>query len=168
MFSSLDPASTVQKHLCYTVHMLSLDFIRQYPEQVRAAPVEARAEPNKRVKATVRDIRQLELQISDIDTRLQFLLLNLPNIPHDGVDDGEGDADDRELRRWGEPLPIHFEPRAHWDLGERLQLIDFEGGARVAGSRFVALRGAGARLERALISFMLDLHTREHNYTEVI
>src|SRR5260370_40436229 len=201
-----------KKPLCYTVHMLSLDFIRQPPEQVRAAlrrrcdpqgieeilrlaeqrrglatrcdglyselkqlrepvradPVEARAEPNKRVKATARDIRQLELQISDIDTRLQFLLLNLPNIPHDSVGDGESDADDRELRRWGEPLPIHFEPRAHWDLGDRLQLIDFEGGSRIAGSRFVVLKGAGARLERALISFMLDLHTREHSYTEVI
>jgi len=198
--------------LCYTVDILSLDFIRQHPEQVRAAlrrrcdpqgideilrlaeqrrglatrcdglyseleqlreqvraaPVEARAEPNKRVKATARDIRQLELQISDIDTRLQFLLLNLPNIPHNSVGDGEGDAGDRELRRWGEPLPIHFEPRAHWDLGDRLQLIDFEGGARIAGSRFVVLKGAGARLERALISFMLDLHTREHSYTEVI
>jgi len=142
--------------------------LKQLREQVRAAPVEGRSEPNKRVKATARDIRQLELQISDIDTRLQFLLLNLPNIPHDSVFDGEGDADDRELRRWGEPLPLHFEPRAHWDLGELLQLIDFEGGARVAGSRFVALKGAGARLERALISFMLDLHTREHSYTEVI
>ncbi len=142
--------------------------LKQLREQIRAAPGAARAEPNKRVKATARDIRQLELQISDIDTRLQFLLLNLPNIPHESVYDGKGDADDHELRRWGEPVSFHFEPRAHWDLGQRLQLIDFEGGSRIAGSRFVVLKGAGARLERALISFMLDLHTREHGYTEVI
>ncbi len=142
--------------------------LKQLREQVRAAPVEERVELNKHVKATAGDIRQLELQISDIDTRLQVLLLNLPNIPHESVHDGESEAHDRELRRWGEPLPFHFEPQAHWELGERLQLIDFEGGTKIAGSRFVVLKGSGARLERALISFMLDLHTHEHGYTEII
>jgi len=72
------------------------------------------------------------------------------------------------LRRWSEPIPLHFEPQAHWDLGERLGIIDFEGGAKISGSRFVTLKGAGARLERALISFMLDLHTQEHGYIELM
>lgn len=142
--------------------------LKQLREQVRAAPVAERVELNKQLKATTRDIRQLELQSSDIDTRLQLLLLNLPNIPHESVHDGESEADDRELRRWGEPLRFHFEPQAHWELGERLQLIDFEAGTRIAGSRFVVLKGSGAQLERALISFMLDLHTHEHGYTEII
>jgi seryl-tRNA synthetase len=142
--------------------------LKQLREQVRAVPIEERVELNKKLKATARDIRQLELQTSDIDTRLQVLLLNLPNIPHESVPDGESEADDRELRHWGEPLLFHFEPQAHWELGERLQLIDFEGGTRIAGSRFVVLKGSGAQLERALISFMLDLHTHEHGYTEII
>lgn len=137
-------------------------------EQVRTAPIAERIEPNKRVKAITRDIRQLEQQINDIDTRLQPMLLSLPNIPHQSVHQGKSEADDREVRRWGEPMPFHFQPQAHWTLGERLQLIDFEAGTRIAGSRFVVLKGNGARLERALISFMLDLHTREHGYTEIL
>lgn len=137
-------------------------------EQVRTASPGERTELNKRVKAVMRDIRQLELQISDTDTHLQPALLSLPNIPHQSVHEGKSKADDRELRRWGEPVPFHFEPRMHWDIGERLKLIDFEDGTRIAGSRFVVLKGALARLERALISFMLDMHTREHGYTEVL
>src|SRR5947209_16458985 len=137
-------------------------------ERVRTIPVEQRTGLNKQIKAITEDIRQLELQIVDIDACLQPLLLSLPNIPHQSVKDGNDESVDYELRRWGEPVPLHFEPRAHWELGERLGILDFEAGTRLSGSRFVSLKGAGARLERALISFMLDLHTQEHGYSEIM
>ena len=137
-------------------------------ETVRTVPVEQRTELNKQIKATTEDIRQLELQIVDIDTRLQPLLLSLPNIPHPSVKDCDDESVDFELRRWGEPVPTPFELRAHWELGERLGMLDFETGTRLSGSRFVTLKGMGAQLERALISFMLDLHTQEHGYTEIM
>jgi len=137
-------------------------------ETVRTVPVEQRTELNKQIKATTEDIRQLELQIVDIDTRLQPLLLSLPNIPHPSVKDCDEESVDFELRRWGKPVPTPFELRAHWELGERLGMLDFETGTRLSGSRFVTLKGMGARLERALISFMLDLHTQEHGYTELM
>src|SRR5437868_2245099 len=200
--------------LCYTVIMLSLDFIRQNPqvvreglsrrrdpqsidellrlaelkrglvtrcdglytalkplkETVRVAPVERRAELSKQVKAITQDIRQLELQIIDIDTRLQPLILSLPNIPQPSVKEGDSESTsgDYEVRRWGEPVSLEFEAKPHWELGERLGMIDFEGGTKISGSRFVSLKGAGARLERALISFMLDLHTQKHGYSEIM
>src|SRR5712691_1578887 len=133
-------------------------------ELIRTAPAAQRPVINNQIKAITQDIRPLELQIADIDTRLQPLLLALPNIPHESVPE----IDNQELRRWGEPLDFQFEPQTHWELGERLRIIDFEGGSKVAGSRFVILKGAGARLERALISFMLDLHIDEHGYTEIM
>src|SRR5437764_555226 len=137
-------------------------------ETIRTVPVEQRTELNKQIKATTEDIRQLELQIVDIDTRLQPLLLSLPNIPHPSVKDCDDESVDFELRRWGETAPTPFELRAHWELGERLGMLDFETGTRLSGSRFVMLKGAGARLERALLAFMLDLHTQEHGYTEIM
>jgi len=142
--------------------------LKPLKETVRSASSERRTELNQQIKATTQDIRQLELQIVDIDDRLRSLLLSLPNLPHQSIKDGEAEAGDYELRRWGEPIPAHFELQSHWDLGERLGMIDFEAGTKIAGSRFVMLKGAGARLERAVLAFMLDLHTREHGYTEII
>ncbi len=136
-------------------------------EAVRSAAFEKRAALNKRIKEITGQLQQIEAQMTGIDARLQFLLLRLPNIPHESVAGGES-ASDRELRRRGEPVSFYFEPREHWDLGERLHLIDGESGVRVAGSRFVTMRGMGARLERALIAFMLDVHTQEHGYTEIL
>jgi seryl-tRNA synthetase len=141
--------------------------LKRLNEKGRNARDAKRAEIDKQAKATKHEISQLELQISDVDTRLQSLLLRLPNIPHQSVQDND-DGCDIELRRWGEPLSFHFEPQTHWDLSERLGLIDYALGTKVAGSRFTVLKGAGARLERALISFMLDVHTRDHGYTEIL
>jgi seryl-tRNA synthetase len=138
--------------------------LKKAKETLRDVPPENRTALNQQIKAITQDIRLLELQRTDIETRLQLLLLCLPNIPHQSVQEGNN----QELRHWGEPLPLCFEAQPHWKLGERLGLIDFEGSAKVAGSRFVVLKGAAARLERALISFMLDVHTREHGYTEII
>jgi seryl-tRNA synthetase len=142
--------------------------LKKLKETVRIAPAAKRPALNQQIKAIIEDIRNLEIQSSDIDTQLQLLLLSLPNLPHKSVHEGDGEADNRELRKWGEPLTFQFQPQPHWDLGERLRVIDAESGGKIAGSRFVILKGAGARLERALISFMLDVHTREHGYTEIM
>ncbi len=142
--------------------------LKDLNERVRTAPEAKRAALNRRIKAIGREIRQLEMQSSDIETHLQPLLLALPNIPHTSVHEGDSDADNYEIRCWGDLHAFHFQPQAHWDLSERLHLTDFEAGTKIGGSRFVVLKGNGARFERALISFMLDLHTREHGYTEII
>ncbi len=135
---------------------------------IRAIAFEQRAALNVQIKMIAHEIQQLKLQMYDIDTRLQPLLLRLPNMPHASVHDGGEDNVDHELRRWGIPISFDYMPLPHWELGEKLGILDVESGVKIAGSRFVTLRGAGARLERALLSFMLDLHTREHGYTEIL
>ena len=137
-------------------------------EAIRSVPTGQRSVPNELIKARTTEIQALELQIADIDARLQFLQLRLPNIPHASVPVADATVPDEVIRQWGEMVHFHFEPQAHWDVGERLGILDAEMGVRIAGSRFVLLKGAGARLERALISFMLDVHTCEHGYTEVL
>lgn len=136
-------------------------------ERARLLPEEQRADLNKRIKAISRDIRQLEVQCNDVDIQLQPLLLALPNIPQLDVPSGD-DVQDEELRSWGEPLTFRFTPQPHWELSEQLQLTDFAAGVKIGGSRFIVLKGDGARLERSLITFMLDVHTREHSYTEIL
>jgi seryl-tRNA synthetase len=142
--------------------------LKKLKEKLRSLPVERREAQHAQIKAITEDIRQLELQSSDVATRLHLMLLNLPNIPHASVKEDDGSTVGEEVRRWGEPFPLHAEPFPHWQLGERLGILDVESGARVAGNKFVTLKGAGARLERALISLMLDIHTREHGYLEVM
>ena len=142
--------------------------LKQLNERVHAAPERKREELNKQVKAVSKDIRLLELQISNIESHVQPLLQALPNLPHSSVRDGGEHDRNHVLSTWGEPLQFSFLQKPHWELGENLGLIDFEGGTRLAGSRFVILKGQGARLERALISFMLDVHTREHGYMEIL
>jgi seryl-tRNA synthetase len=112
-------------------------------------------------------IKQLGIQLDSIEHQRDAALLTLPNLPHATVPVGKTSADNPEVRRHGEPRPFDFEPKAHWDLGTALGIIDFERAAKISGARFAVLSGAGARLERALINFMLDLHTREHGYVEV-
>ncbi len=142
--------------------------LKQLNASISALPVRKREELHKQIKAVTKDIRLLELQISDIETHMQPLLLALPNIPHSSVREGGEQGRNHVLNTWGEPLQFYFTPRTHWELSADLGLTDFEAGARLAGSRFVVLKGMGARLERALISFMLDVHTREHGYTEIL
>ena len=142
--------------------------LKRLNEEARGVREQKRAELSKRIKAVTKEIRLLELQMSDLETRIQLLLQALPNLPHPAVSDGGEHNKNQVLRSWGEPLHFYFTPKPHWELSENLGLTDFEGGARLAGSRFVVLRGMGARLERALISFMLEVHTREHGYTEIL
>lgn len=112
-------------------------------------------------------IRNLDVKVKELEERIHELLLVIPNIPHESVPDGFTDAENVEVRRWGEPRAFDFEPKPHWDLATDLDIIDFERAAKVTGARFAFLKGAGARLERALINFMIDLHTTEHGYTEI-
>jgi seryl-tRNA synthetase len=109
----------------------------------------------------------LEPRGKEIDERLNALLLELPNIPHADTPVGAGEDNNVIVRTEGAPPQLDFEPRPHWEIGERLGIIDFERGVKLSGSRFYVLRGAGARLERALIAWMLDLHTEKQGYTEV-
>lgn len=111
-------------------------------------------------------ISELDETVRQVEAELKEILLSIPNLPHASVPVGRDEADNPELRRVGEVPSFSFEPKAHWDLGEELGILDFERGAKVTGARFTFYRGLGARLERALINFMLDVHTREHGYTE--
>ena len=108
-----------------------------------------------------------EAELAQLQEVLGDVLMGIPNIPHESVPDGRSEADNLEIRRWGEPRALDFEPVDHVDLGERLGLLDFQSAARISGARFSVMQGSLARLHRALIQFMLDTHTREHGYTEV-
>ena len=117
-------------------------------------------------KARGQQIRQLEIQLEQTEHQRTSLLLTLPNLPHESVPVGRSAEENQEVRRHGTPRAFDFEPKPHWDLGVALGILDFERATRMSGSRFSVLMGKGARLARALINFMLDVHTSEHNYTE--
>lgn len=112
-------------------------------------------------------IKELDVEVKKIDEELDSIMLTIPNIPNESVQMGESDADNIEIRKWGEPRKFDFEPKAHWDIGEDLNILDFSTAGKVTGARFTFYKGVGAKLERALINFMLDLHTEKHGYTEV-
>ncbi len=112
-------------------------------------------------------INNLEEEVRDLDGRLEELLLQVPNIPHESTPLGKGEEDNVPVRSWGEPRKLDFKPLPHWELGEKLGIIDFDRGVKLSGSRFYLLKGLGARLQRAVIAFMLDLHTSKHGYYEI-
>jgi len=118
-------------------------------------------------RARAQEIKQKGFQLDSIDHQRTAAVLNLPNLPHASVPLGKSAAENVEVRRVGEPRTFDFTPQPHWDLGPALGIIDFERGTKIAGARFTVLSGAGARLSRALINFMLDVHTREHGYREI-
>jgi seryl-tRNA synthetase len=118
-------------------------------------------------KARAEEIKGLDASLEAIEAERQQLLLRLPNVPHASVPVGKSAEDNQVVRQHGQPPAFDFEPKPHWELGAALGILDFERAARMSGARFSVLMGAGARLARALIDFMLDLHTREHGYTEV-
>src|SRR5581483_6270790 len=118
-------------------------------------------------KTRADEIKTLDAELAQIEDARNQALLRLPNIPHESVPVGKSAEDNKIVRQHGEPPKFTFEPKPHWDLGTELGILDFERATRLARARFAALIGPGARLSRALIEFMLDLHTREHGYTEV-
>ncbi|HEV2425045.1 MAG TPA: serine--tRNA ligase [Terriglobia bacterium] len=113
-------------------------------------------------------ITELDKQAKASDEQLREMLRNIPNVPHASVPVGSTSADNQEVRRWGTHRKFDFKPNAHWDLGPALGVLDFERAAKITGARFAVYRGVGAKLERALANFMLDVHTREHGYTEIL
>ena len=118
-------------------------------------------------KARGQQIKQLEAELGEVDQQLADLLMTVPNLPHASVPVGKTAEDNSEVRRHGEPRAFDFEPKPHWEIGPALGILDFERATRMSGARFSVLMGPGARLARGLINFMLELHTREHGYTEV-
>lgn len=119
------------------------------------------------MKQLSENIKDLDEKVKEIDSKLREHLLNIPNTPHESVVEGKSDEDNVEIRKWGDPTKFDFEAKAHWDLGVDLDILDFERASKLTGARFTLFKGLGAKLERALINFMLDIHTREHDYGEV-
>ncbi|MGH7816117.1 MAG: serine--tRNA ligase, partial [Candidatus Binatia bacterium] len=113
-------------------------------------------------------IRNVEAPLADVEARFERFMLTLPNLPNPSVKVGKSAEDNLEVRRWGEPPQFDFDAKNHWDIGEALGILDFARAAKIAGARFAVYRDGGAKLERALINFMLDLHTRENGYTEML
>lgn len=113
-------------------------------------------------------IKEYDVKLSEIDSKMEYIMLRIPNIPNPAVPDGDTDEDNIEIRRWAEPTKFEFEPKAHWDIGTNLNILDFERAGKVTGSRFTFYRGLGARLERAVISYFLDTHTEKHGYEEIL
>jgi seryl-tRNA synthetase len=126
------------------------------------------SERQKEMRAIGDQIAQLDEQVKTLDEGFRELLAGIPNVPHESVPAGRDADENVEARRCGEPRQFDFEPKAHWDLGPELGILDFERAAKITGARFALYMGLGAKLERALINFMLDVHTREHGYTEVL
>jgi seryl-tRNA synthetase len=120
------------------------------------------------MKAVAQELKDLDRVVEEKEREVQDLLLTIPNLPHPSVPPGKDSEGNVEVRRCGEIPRFDFEPKAHWDLGEDLGILDFKTGAKITGARFTLYRGLGAKLERALINFMLDLHTGEHGYLEVL
>lgn len=113
-------------------------------------------------------IKADDAKVAELNDKINYIMLRIPNIPNPAVPEGETDEDNVEIKRWGEPTKFNFEPKAHWDLGTDLDILDFERGGKVAGSRFTVYKGMGARLERSIINYFLDKHTFENGYTEVL
>jgi seryl-tRNA synthetase len=121
-----------------------------------------------RMKVVSEEVKRADERITVLDEQLRQFLLIVPNIPHASVPRGKSAADNVEVRRWGTPPKFDFTPRPHWEIGEAAGILDFESAVKMTGARFAVYKGLGARLERALANFFLDLHTREHGYTEIL
>ncbi|MFR7990190.1 MAG: serine--tRNA ligase [Anaerovoracaceae bacterium] len=168
-----------------------LDNVKKYDEERRALLAEVEAMKNRQntvsreipkmkkegqdtseIMAEMRElskaIKEMDGRLSEIEENLKIALLGVPNTPYKEVQYGEDDSANVELRRFHEPTAFDFEPKAHWDIGEDLDILDFERAAKISGARFTVYKGLGARLERAVIQFMLDLHTIDQDYTEIL
>src|SRR5699024_4278833 len=122
----------------------------------------------KEMKNLSEKIKELDLEVKNIDQSLRDILLEIPNTPNESVVEGKSDEDNVEIRKFGSPRKFDFEPKTHEDVGTELRILDFERASKITGARFTIFKGLGAKLERAIISFMLDLHTGQHGYTEML
>ena len=144
--------------------VLELEGLRHARKQAAREKKQVSSEEGRDLRA---QLRTLEEEVRNLDKQLEELLLQVPNNPQPTVPTGTGEEDNVVVRSWGEPKSFDFQPAPHWKLGESLGIIDFDRGVKLSGTRFYVLKGIGARLQRALITFMLDLHTTEHGYQEV-
>lgn len=185
--ADLEATATQLARRGFTLDVAQLDTLEQERKAIQVATQELQSERNRRskaigqakakgqdiapLKAEVADLgdrlREAEAKLAEVQLRLHEVLYGIPNLLHDSVPEGASEDDNQEVRRWGEPPQFDFEPRDHVDLGAGLGLMDFEVAAKISGSRFSFMQGPLARLHRALIQFMLDLHTSEHGYREV-
>ncbi|MDD3268216.1 MAG: serine--tRNA ligase [Syntrophomonadaceae bacterium] len=122
----------------------------------------------EKVRQAGQEIKEFDDQLKEIETKIEAILLGIPNLPHESVPVGKDESSNLEVRRWGEPRQFEFEPLAHWDIGPNLDILDFERAAKLSGARFVVYKDWGARLERAVINFYLDVHTGQHGYREIL
>jgi seryl-tRNA synthetase len=144
-------------------------------KNTKSAEVGKLKRENQNTEVLQQEVRQISDRIALLDEKARAadesfrdLMAGVPNIPHESVPIGKSDEDNVEVRRWGQPRQFDFEPKPHWDLGPQLKILDLERATKVTGARFAVYWGIGARLERALVNFFLDVHTREHGYTEVL
>ncbi|MEA3464809.1 MAG: serine--tRNA ligase [Thermodesulfobacteriota bacterium] len=185
-----DNLQQVEQRLATRGSAINLDDFRQLDKQRRELLGQAdtlKAEKNRvsaligqtKDKSQVKDeivrMKEVSTQIKGLDERLretsdalQTILMTIPNLPHESCPVGLSEDDNVEIRQWGTVPEYSFEPKAHWDIGEALDILDFERGGKLTGARFTLYKGSGARLERALINFMLDLHTEQHKYVEML
>ena len=154
--------------------ILELDTLRRQKvgeldglRQQRKALSKEREKAQEKGRALRSQIQEMEEEVRKLDERLEELLLQVPNVPQAKVPIGKSEEDNVKVRSWGEPRKFDFKPAPHWELGEKLGIIDFDRGVKLSGSRFYVLKGQGARLQRSLITFMLDLHIKEHGYQEI-
>ena len=122
----------------------------------------------EKVRQVGKEIAALDEEVKNVEAQMDSILLNIPNLPHESVPVGPDENSNVEIRRWGQPRSFDFEPQAHWDIGPALDILDFERAAKLSGARFTVYKGLGARLERAVINFYLDIHTQQHGYREIL
>lgn len=120
------------------------------------------------MKKVAEEIKKFDEELSKVDQEIQYIMLRIPNIPNPSVPEGKSDEENVEIRKWGEPRKFDFELKAHWDIGTNLGILDFERAGKVTGSRFTFYKGLGARLERSIINYFLDIHSEKHGYTEML
>ncbi|MEG0444124.1 MAG: serine--tRNA ligase [Carnobacterium sp.] len=154
--------------------LVETEKLKKYRNEVSSA-IAAMKRNKEDADAKIREMREvgdqikgLDEQVTEVDNQIDAIATGLPNLPHHSVPVGADEEDNVEIRKWGTPKTFDFETKAHWEIGEDLDILDFERGSKVSGSRFLYYKGLGARLERAVYNFMLNLHTEEHGYTEMI
>ena len=141
---------------------------KKIPQLMKEGKKEEAETEKVKLKKLSDEIKVLDEKVKKVSDELEYKLLRIPNVPNEQVPQGDSDEDNVEVRRWGEPTKFDFEPKAHWDLGTDLDILDFERAAKITGSRFTLYKGLGARLERALINFYLDTNVGEQGYTEML
>ena len=158
----------LRRKLLYDVEQLKAErnTVSEHIARMKQERQDATAEI-ERMREVSQRIKQMDAEVADVEARLSTIVYDLPNIPHETTPVGADSSDTPIVRTWGEPRKFGFDPAPHWELATALDIIDFDRGSKISGSGFILYKGLGARLERSLFNWMLDVHTREHGYTEV-